>query len=168
MKFKTKQNTETIIVDLCMRISAHTEWYKNGFQSSPIKPTGSIWIIILGIGIVLVFLSHGMDLYFWFPSQVYFTSLISSISPLASLIFLIYVFLTNASSSVQAISPASPTFPVRRLLKKDAKVLPATEMKNWRWELVFVYCFWAWKLIACDLSMQPVIMCNITISESKG
>lgn len=40
MKFKTYQNTETITVDLCMRISAQTELYKNRFQYSPKNSTG--------------------------------------------------------------------------------------------------------------------------------
>lgn len=40
MKFKTNQNTETIVVDLWIRISAQTELYKNGFQYFPKTPTG--------------------------------------------------------------------------------------------------------------------------------
>lgn len=128
MKFKTNQNTETIIIDLFTRISAQTELCKNGFQSSP---KALHWIHMnyyTGDKDSSGFLSHGIVLYFVFPSHVYFTSLTSHISPFSSLIFLIYVFLTNFSSSVQAIS--SPTSSVRRLLKKDAKVLPATKTKG--------------------------------------
>lgn len=134
MKFKTNQNTEIIIVDLCMRISAQTELYRMGFSLSQKTPLDCY----TGDSDSSGFLSYGVDWYF-FLFHVYFNSLTLSISHLFSLVIvLIYDFLTYFSSSVQAISV--PTFPVR-LLRKDVKVLPATEVKDWRWELILVYYF---------------------------
>lgn len=60
MKFKTNQNTETLMADFCLRISAQTELYYNGFQSSQ----KNHWIHMnycIGDGDSFGVLSHGTE-----------------------------------------------------------------------------------------------------------